>query len=304
MGKSGRWGRCREKSKDLLLNSVDFDEIFFYIYFLLYRYSEVRVKMAKRAKESYVIQSVTNALNLLEEFKGDKDELGVTELSNRLKLHKNNIFRLLATLEAKGYIEQNKATENYRLGVKSLELGQTFIKQLGLVRQAKPFLREIADRCNEMAYIGTIRQNSVVYLDVEEANQTVKVASRVGWRLPIHCTAIGKAQIAIASEEELQKLGILDNMEIFTSNTITDKAEFIKHMKQVAKQGYALDNEEYNPGVRCVGVPVRDYTGRVVGGISVSGPSFRMTDEVLNKKVIPVITEIGEKVSKRLGFTS
>jgi len=258
--------------------------------------------MAKREKNSYVIQSVTNALNLLEEFRADRVELGVTELSKRLSLHKNNVFRLLATLEAKGYIEQNKATENYRLGVKSLELGQTFIKQLGLVRQAKPFLKEIVNKCDEMAYIGVIRQNSVVYLDVEEASQTVKVANRVGWRLPIHCTAIGKAQIAYASEEELEKLGILDHMERFTPNTIVDKVEFIKHMKELAKRGYALDNEEYNLGVRCVGVPLRDYTGRVVGGISVSGPSFRMTDEILKKKIIPVVKEAGEKVSRRLGF--
>jgi IclR family KDG regulon transcriptional repressor len=258
--------------------------------------------MAKREKESYVIQSVTNALNLLEQFKGDRDELGVTELSKRLNLHKNNVFRLLATLETKGYIEQNKATENYRLGVKSLELGQTFIKQLGLVRQAKPFLKEIVKQCNEMACIGTIRQSSVVYLDVEEANQTVKVANRVGWRLPIHCTAIGKAQIAFVSEEELEKLGVLDNMDKFTENTIVDKAAFIKHLKDVAKRGYAVDNEEYNPGVRCVGVPIRDYTGRVVGGISVSGPSFRMTDEVLKGKIIPVVKEAGGNVSKRLGF--
>ncbi|MCK5551804.1 MAG: IclR family transcriptional regulator, partial [Deltaproteobacteria bacterium] len=196
----------------------------------------------------------------------------------------------------------NRATENYRLGVKSLELGQTFIKQLGLVRQAKPFMREIVEKCNEMAYIGVIRQDSVVYLDVEEANQTVKVASRVGWRLPIHCTAIGKAQIAFASEEELAKLGILDNLQRFTPNTIIDKGEFIKHLKQVAKQGYALDNEEYNLGVRCVGVPLRDYTGRVVGGISVSGPSFRINDEMLRKEIIPRVKEAGEKVSKRLGF--
>ena len=258
--------------------------------------------MAKREKNSYIIQSVTNALNLLEAFKADRDELGVTELSKRLNLHKNNVFRLLATLEAKGYIEQNKANENYRLGVKSLELGQTFIKQLGLVRQAKPFLKEIVKECNEMAYIGIIRQNSVVYLDVEETNQTVKVTNRVGWRLPIHCTAIGKAQITYASEEELEKLNILDNMERFTPNTIVDKVEFIKHLKEVAKRGYALDNEEYDLGVRCVGVPLRDYTGRVVGGISVSGPSFRMTDEMLREKIIPVVKEAGEKTSKKLGF--
>ncbi|MFB0506262.1 MAG: IclR family transcriptional regulator [Thermodesulfobacteriota bacterium] len=258
--------------------------------------------MAKREKESYVIQSVTNALNLLEAFKGNRDELGVTELSKRLNLHKNNIFRLLATLEAKGYIEQNKATENYRLGVQSLELGQTFVKQLGLVRQARPFLKEIVQECNETAYIGTIRQKSVVYLDVEEADQTVRVANRVGWRLPIHCSGIGKAQIAYASAEELEKLGILDNMARFTANTIVDKAEFLKHLKEVAKRGYAIDNEECDLGVRCVGVPIKDYTGRVVGGLSVSGPSFRMTDDILRGKIIPSVKEAGGKVSKRLGF--
>ena len=96
--------------------------------------------MVRKKEVSYVIKSVNNAFDLLEEFKGDRDELGVTELSNRLNLHKNNIFRLLATLETKGYIEQNKATENYRLCVKSLELGQAFIKQQGLVRPLKLYV--------------------------------------------------------------------------------------------------------------------------------------------------------------------
>ena len=88
-----------------------------------------------------------DALDLLEQFHDDVDELGVTELSKRLKLHKNNVFRLLATLESRGYIEQNKATENYRLGLKALELGQTFIKQMGLLRQAKPILEKIVEDC-------------------------------------------------------------------------------------------------------------------------------------------------------------
>ena len=258
--------------------------------------------MARREKDTSTIRSIRNALNLLEEFKGDRDELGVTELSKRLNLRKNRIFRILATLEAKGYIEQNKATENYRLDVKSLELGQTFINQLGLVRQAGPFLKEIVKQCNEMACIGTIRQASAVCLDVEEPSQAVKVANRVGWNLPIHCTAIGKAQIAYVSEEKLEKLGVLDKMDKFTENTIVDRTEFIRHLKEVAKRGYALDNEEYSLGVRSVGVPVRDYKGRAVGGISVCGPSFRMTDEFLKTKIIPVVKDAGDKVSKRLGF--
>jgi len=100
----------------------------------------------------------------------------------------------------------------------------------------------------------------------------------------------------------LEKLGILDNMERFTPNTIVDKAKFMKHLKEVAKQGYALDNEEYDLGVRCIGVPLRDYTGRVVGGISVSSPSFRMTDELLKAEIIPIVKGVGEKASKMLGF--
>jgi len=272
---------------------------FLYFYF---EYAYGGEAMVRRKKGSYVIQAVDKALDLLEQFNGDRDELGVTELSNRLNLHKNNVFRLLATLETKGYIEQNKATENYRLGVKSLELGQAFIKQLGFVRPLKPFLEEIVEKCNETAYLGIIRQNSAMYLDAEEANQIVKVANRIGSRLPIHCTAIGKAQVAYTSEEELEKLGILDNMERFTPNTIVDKAKFMKNLKEVAKRGYALDNEEYDLGVSCVGVPLRDYTGRVVGGISVSGPSYRMTDKLLKEKIIPVVTEVGKKASKRLGF--
>ncbi len=258
--------------------------------------------MVRRKEPSSLIKAVNSALDLLEEFKGDKDELGVTELSKRLNIHKNKVFRLLATLETKGYIEQNKATENYRLGVKSLKLSQTFIKQLGLVPPVKPFLKEIVKQCNEMAYIGIIRQNFVICLDVEESNQAVKVTNHVGLRLPIHCTAIGKAQIAYATEEELEKLGILDNMERFTPNTIVNKVEFIKHIKEVARQGYALDNEEYSPCVKCVAVPIRDYTGRVVGGISVPGPSYRMTDAILKGEIIPIVKAAGEKASKSLGF--
>lgn len=258
--------------------------------------------MRKRKKVSHVIKPLNNALDLLEQFDGDRDELGVTELSQRLDLHKNNVFRLLATLETGGYIEQNMATENYRLGLKNLELRQAFIRHLGFVRPVRPFLEEIVEKCNETAYVGTIRQNSALYVDVEEANQIVKVANRVGWRIPIHCTAIGKAQIAYASEEELEKLGILNHMERFTPHTIVSGDEFLKHIGEVAKRGYAVDNEEYHVGLRCVGVPVRDYSGRVVGGISVSGPSYRMTDEVLKETIIPIVTEAGEKVSKRLGF--
>src|SRR5512136_2693205 len=113
--------------------------------------------MAKKDKSEYIIQAVFHALDLLEQFHDDVDELRATELSKRLKLHKNNVFRLLATLESRGYIEQSRVTENYRLGLKTLELGQTFIKQMGLLRQSRPILEALVRECNETTYVSIVK---------------------------------------------------------------------------------------------------------------------------------------------------
>jgi DNA-binding IclR family transcriptional regulator len=257
--------------------------------------------MVKREKSNYIIQSVAHALDVLEEFKGDAIELGVTELSKKLKLHKNNIFRLLATLEARGYIEQNKSTENYRLGLKSLELGQTFIRQMGLLRQARPSLEKLAEGTNETSYLAIMRNQDVVYLDVVEANQTVRVASRVGLRLPTYCTAVGKVLICSESEEEIRKR-LPEQLVKRTSKTITDPKALVDHLKKVAKQGYGVDDEEFEEGVKCIAAPIRDYTGNVVAAISISGPAMRMPDKKIAEELAPAVKEAAEEISRRLGF--
>src|SRR5260370_16000257 len=114
--------------------------------------------MVRREKTNYVIQSVAHSLDVLEQFFGEADELGVTELSKRLKLHKNNVFRLLATLEARGYIEQNKTNENYRLGVKCLLMGRRYIHHIGLARQAPPILADRAQKSRESAVLAILRR--------------------------------------------------------------------------------------------------------------------------------------------------
>lgn len=258
--------------------------------------------MAKKEKSEYIIQAVSHALDLLEQFHGEVDELGVTELSKRLKLHKNNVFRLLATLESRGYIEQNRATENYRLGLKSLELGQTFIKQMGLLRQAKPILEWLVDECNETSYVAIFKEGYVVYLDVVETDLTVRVVSRVGSRLPAHCTASGKVHLAYMTEEEILALIPQRELKQYTPTTITDRDELLKELALVAERGYAIDNEEMDSGVRCVAAPIRDYTRRIVGAVSISGPSMRFTDERIEKELIPLVIKAGDDLSTRLGF--
>lgn len=258
--------------------------------------------MAKKDKSEYIIQAVSHALDLLEQFHGDIDELGVTELSKRLKLHKNNVFRLLATLESRGYIEQNRATENYRLGLKSLELGQTFIKQMGLLRQAKPILERIVKECNETAYVAIFKEGYVVYLDVVETDLTVRVVSRVGSRLPGYCTAAGKVHLAYMSDEELDHIYPGNELKAYTSTTLATKAALRQELRQIVEQGYAIDNEELDSGVRCVACPIRDYTRRIVGAVSVSGPSMRFSDERIVNELIPLARKAAEDLSTRLGY--
>src|SRR5437667_12418316 len=132
----------------------------------------------RREKANYVIQSVAHSLDVLEQFAdATAAELGVTELSKRLKLHKNNVFRLLATLESRGYIEQNRATENYRLGIRCLQLGQSYVQHMGLLHQARPIIAALVRQVRETTYIAVLRRDAVVPIEVDEAARPVRLVS-------------------------------------------------------------------------------------------------------------------------------
>ncbi|MBF8257655.1 MAG: IclR family transcriptional regulator [Actinobacteria bacterium] len=257
--------------------------------------------MVRRDKSNYIIQSVAHALDVLEEFRGEMDELGVTELSKKLKLHKNNVFRILATLQSRNYIEQNRTNDNYRLGIKCLELGQTFIHQRGLLKQAQPILSELAESSAETSYISIIRGNEVVYLDAVETTSTVRVVSRVGLHMPVHATAAGKALIAFDSEEELRRR-FHSELPRFTKNTITSSEEILNVLGVVREKEYAIDQEEFEDGLCCIASPVRDYTRKVIAALSVSGPAHRLSIDRIEQSVGPEVLRCAKMLSIRLGY--
>jgi IclR family KDG regulon transcriptional repressor len=255
----------------------------------------------RREKTNYTIQSVSHALDVIEQFSGEREELGVTELSKRLKLHKNNVFRLLATLEARGYIEQNKATDNYRLGIRCLQLGRNYVEQIGLLRQARPILESIAHSSHELAFVAVLRRGAVVPLDAVESDHPVRLVSRVGDPLPLHCTAVGKIHLAFASEDDLRKL-LGDELPKFTDRTITDRQVLVHKLKQIAVQGYAVEGGEHSIDANAVAAPVRDYTRNVVGSVAIAGPSYRVSDERIKVELAPAIVQAAAELSSRLGY--
>jgi IclR family transcriptional regulator, KDG regulon repressor len=258
--------------------------------------------MIKKEKSLYFIQAVGQALDVLEQFRDNVDELGITDLSRRLNLHSTKVFRLLATLELHNFVEQNKTTTNYRLGLKNLQLGQAFVKQTGLLRHARPVLESIVRKCAETAYISILKDFKTIYLDAMESELPVRVVTRVGTMLPFHCTAEGKVLAAGMNEKDLREYFERAELKRYTSRTIRDPDELTEHLRRIAELGFAVDDEELDEGVKSVSAPIRDYTKRVIGAVSVSGPSMRFTAERMDQELAPLVKKGAEELSARLGY--
>jgi len=257
----------------------------------------------KRDKANYLIQSVSHALDILESFTKTEDELGVTELSKRLGLHKNNVFRLLATLEHRGYIEQNKVTENYQLGPKTLQIGVTFIEQRECRRQARPILESLMEATGETAVVAVLRANKVIYMDSVETGKTVRAVSRVGAMLPAYCTAVGKAQLSFLSQEELEKIFPESDLPSLTSKTIKTREALLAELRKVREAGVAFENEECDLEIRSLAVPVRDFSRNVIAAVGIVAPASRLVDEKLEKgAVVTQLQDAGRALSAKLGF--
>lgn len=244
--------------------------------------------MVKREKANYMIQSVSHALDVMEELAKANGEIGVTELSKRLKLHKNNVFRLLATLELRGYVEQNKETEDYRLGVKSLQLGQAYLAQSKLVTRAFPILKSLSDSIGETVSLATLQNTQVQYPLSFESKKPVKVAARVAVSFPAKQSAVGRLLTAQLADSLLT--------EILAGNTPQDVA--IKNqLNELRSAGQVIDRGAIEGDVVSIARIVRGYGNEIAGAIEVVVPQYRAKIEAL----IPQIDEATAALSTALG---
>ena len=258
--------------------------------------------MIKRKKSDYIIHSVDHAFDVLEAFRAEEPELGVTQLAKLLNLHKNNVFRILATLESRGYVEQNPHTGNYRLGLKAFEAGQAYLRHTSLLSVSHPQMEILSSELRENTYLAVLRGDYVFYLDEIVADQTIQVVSRLGTRVSPHCTATGKVFLAYLEESQVQDLFETMVLEKLTPQTITDKRKLRSEIRKVAENGYAVDNEEWTQGLKCVAAPILDYYGKIQGTISISGPSDRLPDERMADEIIPAVVRHASEVSRKMGY--
>lgn len=253
--------------------------------------------MARRAKESYTIQSVGHALDLLEQFHGEEPEIGVTELSRRLGLHKNNVFRLLATLEVRGYVVQNPETEAYRLGVKALELGRSYLAHSDIVRTAGTHLAALRDESQETTYLAVLQSEEVVYVLAEESQESVRVASLMGQHFPAMNTAEGKVQLAYLSVLPYRT----HPLRRTTDPRPGDLKKLERELARIREQGYALDVGGFDMDMTCIAAPVFDDTGTITGSVGLHAPTFRVNKERDIRRLTELVCATAEDISHKLG---
>lgn len=252
------------------------------------------------ARPNGLIQSVDRALLLLEALAARGGCASLSDLARELGLGRSTVHGLLATLRAHGFVSQDE-TGSYVLGLRLFELGNIAVFRLDLRIVARPFLQRLVDQFQETVHLVVGDGFYVVYIDKRESPQSMQIVSRIGQRLPTYCTAVGKAILAFKQPAEMERLLSHNTLEAFTPNTITDLDRLKAHLDSVRQQGYALDQEEIALGLRCVGAPIWDYTGHVVGALSISGPAVRMQGEKLSQAISSVLAATSE-ISRKLGF--
>jgi IclR family KDG regulon transcriptional repressor len=245
-----------------------------------------------------VIQSVDRALSILLAFDETVTELGVSELGRRTQLNKVTAYRLIQTLEARGFLRQNPETGRYRLGLTCWQLGTMAVRR-DLREVSRRHLQELMERTQESVVLSVPDGFDVVYVERLESPQPVGSKSLVGRRAPAYCIASGKALLSTLLPAELDRL-LPDHLPSLTPTTITDPERLRAELIQIHTQGYALNRGERQTDVSGLAAPIFDHTGRALAATGLSVPAMRMTDEAIDQW-IPLVIQAAWAISLELG---
>lgn len=248
-----------------------------------------------------MLKSLRKAIRILECFSLQEPRLSLSEIARRAELPLSTAHRILATLREAGLVDQEGERDLYRLGLKLLELGSVVLANMELHREALPFIEELSRESGETVHLGVFDGSQVVSIEKMDSPHGLASQVTIGKGAPAYCTAVGKALLAFQPEDVLEHVCRL-GLTRYTPQTITDPKRLRQEMARVRTLGYAVDDREHQPDVRCVAAPIRNYTGRVIASMSVSGPATRIPKERI-PTLAARVREVAAKLSARLGYT-
>ncbi|MBK6335470.1 MAG: IclR family transcriptional regulator [Betaproteobacteria bacterium] len=241
---------------------------------------------------------VDKTLNILEFVAQQAKGLSLADIAKGVGMPKTTAHRILEILAARDYVEWNPDSEKYTLGLKALEIGVSGLVGIDIVDVAIPYLQELSTATGETSFLGVYNNGDVVYLYKAEGTGSIQTTARLGSRRPAYCTALGKVILANLPVEEADR--VLENKLVrITERTVVDRVKLNEEFARARSDGYAVDDEGIEVGLYCLAVPLYNYTGAVVGAISVSGPSKRMLAQ--RDSTIVALKHAGEVISRRLG---
>lgn len=260
-----------------------------------------RVPHTKTNKSPYKVQVLDRALAALGTLSNSSSDCSLAELCPALGLHKSTAHRLMMVLEQHRLVVKNPETGRYRLGLRLYELGSRAIDGLDLRGKARPYLDRLQERFGETVFFCILDEGQVFYVEKVESQRSVRTACTVGSRAPAYCTAVGKAMLSELPEAEISAIVRKSGLKAITAKTITTVARLKSELKTVRARGYAIDDEEKEDGLRCVGAVVRAHSRKLSAAMSISGPAFRMTKERI-PEVGEALMQAASDLSVELGY--
>jgi IclR family KDG regulon transcriptional repressor len=245
-------------------------------------------------------KSADRALQVLEYLATVPDGTTFSDIARSLSLPKSSTHELLSVMTERSFVELNPTTKKYRLGIRTWELGQAFVAHRDLITEARPVIGAISASLDETVQISVLDGFEEVYLDRVDSSQPLRVQAIVGSRAPAHTTALGKVLLSDRREGDLLTGLRGHRLRATTENTITAPDQLIMELRWVRAYGFAVDNEEFATGLRCVAVPIRDHSGAIIAAASVAMPITRSGPDKLTDALIALVRGAGE-ISRKLG---
>ena len=256
---------------------------------------------AKAGAKPLPVQSIARAFHILEAIADCPEGINHADLSKAVGLHASTAFHLIRTMLALGYLRQDPETKRYHIARRVFMLAARVSDEVNLVNAALPVMRELAESLGETAHLGVLSRDGAVTIAKSEGTSTFRVSERVGVLRPAHCTAIGKAMLASLPRSELDDYLAGAELKAFTPRTIVDPARLRRELDRVRAAGYAVDDAEFHAELRCAAALVRDFSGRGIAALGVSGPTWRIGPEDA-ARVGRRVVAAADRLSAELGF--